>query len=309
MPVQSIDLSAVTDATFNGSTVEQINLNGTGVWTKPSSYIQWYTSLSFTNNWVTSIHLGAGGIVAPMQADWNTDLENHFFIGTGSWEEQLHLIHWRGNLYPFHWPASGGSGGTTYNYHGASTLQIGGNGAFIQQLNQNALNIVNWNVGWFDKNPMDGTNLNTQEVVVFDEFPLIDMNSDGTLKNKDLYISRSAFTVANSYTGTPDGYTNYAEVFRVRSDRIERLTASLFTTTAITLSESVALSNEGTNLHYVILWDSVTRSLASCSRQGTSLPIPTLNRWEGHTMNYSASRNNEYYDVNHAPCLTINGVV
>ena len=35
MPVQSIDLSGVTDATFNGSAVEQINLNGSGIWTKP----------------------------------------------------------------------------------------------------------------------------------------------------------------------------------------------------------------------------------------------------------------------------------
>lgn len=38
MPVQSIDLSTVTDATFNGSAVEQINLNGAGVWTKPAVY-------------------------------------------------------------------------------------------------------------------------------------------------------------------------------------------------------------------------------------------------------------------------------
>jgi len=38
MPVQSLDLSAVTDATFDGSTVEQINLNGSGIWTKPLSY-------------------------------------------------------------------------------------------------------------------------------------------------------------------------------------------------------------------------------------------------------------------------------
>jgi len=35
MPTQSIDLSAVTEANFNGSAVEQINLNGAGVWTKP----------------------------------------------------------------------------------------------------------------------------------------------------------------------------------------------------------------------------------------------------------------------------------
>ena len=37
MPVQSIDLSAVTDATFGGSAVEQINLNGAGIWTAPPS--------------------------------------------------------------------------------------------------------------------------------------------------------------------------------------------------------------------------------------------------------------------------------
>jgi len=35
MPTQSIDLTNVADATFNGSTVEQINLNGSGIWTKP----------------------------------------------------------------------------------------------------------------------------------------------------------------------------------------------------------------------------------------------------------------------------------
>jgi len=35
MPTQSISLGTVTDATFNGSTVEQINLNGTGIWTAP----------------------------------------------------------------------------------------------------------------------------------------------------------------------------------------------------------------------------------------------------------------------------------
>ena len=32
MPVQSIDLSGVTDATFDGSAVEQINLNGVEIW-------------------------------------------------------------------------------------------------------------------------------------------------------------------------------------------------------------------------------------------------------------------------------------
>ncbi len=31
---QSINLGNVTEANFNGSTVEQINLNGTGIWTK-----------------------------------------------------------------------------------------------------------------------------------------------------------------------------------------------------------------------------------------------------------------------------------
>ncbi len=37
---QSIDLSAVTESTFNGTVVEQINLNGAGVWTKPVSGMQ-----------------------------------------------------------------------------------------------------------------------------------------------------------------------------------------------------------------------------------------------------------------------------
>jgi hypothetical protein len=34
---QSIDLSAVTEANFNGGAVDQINLNGSGIWTKPAS--------------------------------------------------------------------------------------------------------------------------------------------------------------------------------------------------------------------------------------------------------------------------------
>jgi hypothetical protein len=34
---QSIDLSAVTATTFNGGAVEQINLNGSGIWTMPAS--------------------------------------------------------------------------------------------------------------------------------------------------------------------------------------------------------------------------------------------------------------------------------
>jgi len=32
MPVQGLDLSAVTESTFNGSAVEQINLNGSEIW-------------------------------------------------------------------------------------------------------------------------------------------------------------------------------------------------------------------------------------------------------------------------------------
>jgi hypothetical protein len=39
MPTQSIDLSAVTEANFNGSAVEQINLNGVEVWTKPATAV------------------------------------------------------------------------------------------------------------------------------------------------------------------------------------------------------------------------------------------------------------------------------
>jgi len=35
MPTQSIDMANVTAASFNGSTVEQINLNGTGIWPPP----------------------------------------------------------------------------------------------------------------------------------------------------------------------------------------------------------------------------------------------------------------------------------
>jgi hypothetical protein len=42
MPTQSIDLSAVTDTTFGGSAVEQINLNGAGIWTKPASGLSLY---------------------------------------------------------------------------------------------------------------------------------------------------------------------------------------------------------------------------------------------------------------------------
>ena len=47
MPVQSIDLSAVTDATFGGSAVEQINLNGAGIWTLPASdFTAWPTGFT-----------------------------------------------------------------------------------------------------------------------------------------------------------------------------------------------------------------------------------------------------------------------
>jgi len=47
---QSIDLSAVTDTTFNGSAVEQINLNGSGIWTMPVSGFTAYTTTANSNN-------------------------------------------------------------------------------------------------------------------------------------------------------------------------------------------------------------------------------------------------------------------
>lgn len=53
MPVQSIDLSAVTGTTFNGSAVDAINLNGTEVWSG-SSALKWFirlpTGTTKTNN-------------------------------------------------------------------------------------------------------------------------------------------------------------------------------------------------------------------------------------------------------------------
>ncbi len=53
MPTQNIDLSEVTDATFGGSAVEQINLNGTGVWTMPT------TGITFTQSSLLPINYRA----------------------------------------------------------------------------------------------------------------------------------------------------------------------------------------------------------------------------------------------------------
>lgn len=54
MPVQSLDLSTVTDATFNGSAVEQINLNGASIWTMPVT--------APTNTHVVRLANPAGGV-------------------------------------------------------------------------------------------------------------------------------------------------------------------------------------------------------------------------------------------------------
>lgn len=64
MPTQSIDLSAVTETTFNGSDVEQINLNGSGIWTKPpQGPLQWYSSWTF-HDFVTEQGWGLHGCQA-----------------------------------------------------------------------------------------------------------------------------------------------------------------------------------------------------------------------------------------------------
>jgi hypothetical protein len=143
---------------------------------------------------------------------------------------------------------------------------------------------------------------------MFDEFPLVDMNADGTLKDKDLYYTKSVFTPANSYTGTPDGYTNYAYVYRVRSDRIERLYNSAFQSTAGDLSEASVAGSEGDGNHKVIMWDSATKSFTGQFRQGTAVPEIQAGRWVGHVMNYSSSYTYLDYDSGHSPCLILNGV-
>ena len=78
MPVQSIDLSAVTDATFNGSAVEQINLNGVEIWVGGSSLVWAYSS-----NIVNMAHAGGGSLAT----DWNGSLflgfdGTEFFLGS-----------------------------------------------------------------------------------------------------------------------------------------------------------------------------------------------------------------------------------
>jgi len=59
---QSIDLSTITDATFNGSDVEQINLNGSGIWTK------------VTDNWPTVD--GSWSLMYDTQAEGYSSYEN-----------------------------------------------------------------------------------------------------------------------------------------------------------------------------------------------------------------------------------------
>ena len=57
MPVQGLDLSATTlETNFNGSAVEQINLNGSGIWTKPggfpavdSSWTETYSTVGYSS--------------------------------------------------------------------------------------------------------------------------------------------------------------------------------------------------------------------------------------------------------------------
>ena len=68
MPVQSIDLSTVTEATFNGSDVEQINLNGTGIWTKPIAGFTAYTTTANSNNNL----LIANGIYVKLPSRYDT---------------------------------------------------------------------------------------------------------------------------------------------------------------------------------------------------------------------------------------------
>jgi hypothetical protein len=68
MPTQSIDLSAVTDATFNGSTVEKINLNGSEIWTGAPSLV-WSNPSNITN----IAHASGGSLTG----DWN----GAFFVG------------------------------------------------------------------------------------------------------------------------------------------------------------------------------------------------------------------------------------
>jgi len=48
---QSIDFSAVTDATFNGSTVDEIKLNGTSIWTGAAPSWEWTMPTPADNAW------------------------------------------------------------------------------------------------------------------------------------------------------------------------------------------------------------------------------------------------------------------
>ena len=82
MPVQSIDLSAVTDATFNGSAVEQIDLNGTGIWTKPSAGSALYTPFEqlATYTWYQPGQPNGTGIGAPVMVGNYTYLDEAMTI-------------------------------------------------------------------------------------------------------------------------------------------------------------------------------------------------------------------------------------
>jgi hypothetical protein len=69
MPTQSIDLETVTEANFNGTAVEQINLNGTGIWTKPS---QGFTYPSYTIQSVSASYYSPAYTIVVYGGSYNT---------------------------------------------------------------------------------------------------------------------------------------------------------------------------------------------------------------------------------------------
>jgi hypothetical protein len=295
MPVQSIDLSQSTlDATFNGSTVEQINLNGAGIWTMPpKGPPQWYTSLTLTNSWVTSDML-KNGVLAPVNPAWTSDLETYFINPLGP-EGLMYLIHWRGNIYP----ASLISGDWTYDFRGESYEEIGNSASSVAvwASTYNALQIATWRVGWKDTASMSSDPENRRHYTL-DEAPLIDTNSDGTLKDKDFIFSKYEWQEANSYTGDPAGYLTQTFYWKVRSNSIKLLFEGAVYSSPTTRTISQIESSGGLSPTKELVWNSSTKLISGYKVNGSYTNVS--GNWISNVTAWDPAVN--------ATVMTINGV-
>ena len=191
---QSIDLASAVEATFNGSAVEQINLNGAGVWTMPvSGPYQFYSSFTLTNEWAISLgHLASN--LTTIDPIWGTDKLNYSLL------LDSYFTCWNGNLYFRDFVGFV----TTTPRVTVTTWKI----------NANTISLSYAKAGW---NVANATNapLNT---VLMDE-PLLEIDSSGNLVEKDIYMTDSKYFEATQYLSA--GWTNNGNVVQVSNNDIK----------------------------------------------------------------------------------------